>query len=427
MDYQKTVDFLYAKLPMFQKIGGAALKFNLNNIHLLMQRLSNPHKKVKTIHIAGTNGKGSSAHMVASVLQAAGYKTGLFTSPHLKSLTERMRINGQEIPQQEVITFVDEIIELIDEIKPSFFEITFAMAMQYFYRFKVDIAVIEVGMGGRLDSTNIIVPEICLITNISEDHQQYLGHSLAEIAVEKAGIFKPGVPIIISEKQEVVMDVFIEQARAMECELSFADQHICLEQASANRYNIIAGDKILLEGLQPDLKGPYQLPNIIGVVALILALRHKTTFAITDGALQTGLESVILNTGLKGRWQVLNEQPLVIADTGHNRAGIQQIADELARLEHNNLHIVWGMVNDKGGEELMQLLPKEAIYYFVEAYSPRAMAVTKLAKVAAELGLSGKVYPSVKTGYRAALEQALVDDMIFIGGSTFVVAEIDDL
>ena len=412
---------------MFQKTGGAALKFDLHNITALLARLGNPQQKLRFVHVAGTNGKGSSAHMLASVLQAAGYKTGLFTSPHLQSFTERIRINGREIAEEAVVGFVEEIMGLIDELEPSFFEITFAMAVHYFNRQQVDVAVVEVGMGGRLDSTNIILPEICLITNIGYDHQQFLGSTLPEIAAEKAGIIKPGVPVVISESQPAVAGVFVARASALGCELIFADRLLHLEQAAPDRYNVMAGHEVVLEGLKPDLKGPYQLANIIGVVATLRKLGEAAGFAITDEAIRAGLENVVANTGLKGRWQVLGTRPLVIADTGHNVAGIKMIVAELAKLAYTNLHIVWGMVNDKDAGEILALLPPTGNYYFVRADIPRAMPATELLAAAQDAGLPGRACTSVAEGYLAAKAAAGPDDLLFIGGSTFVVAEIDEL
>ncbi len=427
MNYRQTVDFLYTKLPMFQKTGGAALKFDLQNITTLLARLGNPHRQLRFIHVAGTNGKGSSAHMLASVLQQAGYSTGLFTSPHLQSFTERIRIDGHEITETAVVEFVAEIMPLIDELQPSFFEITFAMAVYYFSRQQVDVAVIEVGMGGRLDSTNVITPDICLITNIGYDHQQFLGTTLPQIAAEKAGIIKPGVPVVISEYQEEVANVFTEKAAALQSELLFADQHLRIEAAAEDRYTIISGERVLLEGLKPDLKGPYQLPNILGVVATLQKLNETNAFALDDGAIQQGLENVVATTGLKGRWQVLGHKPLVVADTGHNLAGVKTLTATLATLAYDRLHIVWGMVNDKEAGEILALLPPAASYYFVRAAIPRAMPTAGLLSAAAELSLSGKAYASVMDGYRAALAAAQPDDLVFVGGSTFVVAEIEDL
>ena len=428
MDYQQTLDFLYGQLPMFQRVGAAALKFNLDNIIKLMAALGNPHLKVKTIHVAGTNGKGSSSHMLASVLQEAGYKTGLHTSPHLKSFTERIRINGQEIEQEAVVSFVRTTMPLIEQIKPSFFEITFAMAMHYFAEVKVDIAIIEVGMGGRLDSTNIIHPQICLITNISMDHQQFLGNTLAEIAGEKAGIMKDGVPTVIAQTQPEIKHVFEEKAQSLGITLRFADSVYHLEHAADNRINVVKKDEgIKYEGLQLDLKGQYQFANLIGVLAVLEELHTVGYGNINDVAVAQGLANVVKNTGLKGRWQVMKAKPMVIADTGHNLAGVENNMHHLASLEFNKLHIVWGMVQDKDPHGVLKLLPKTASYYFVQATVPRAMDAHKLMELAATKGLIGEVYESVNAGYNDAVNKAAEEDLIFVGGSTFVVAELDDL
>jgi dihydrofolate synthase / folylpolyglutamate synthase len=427
MNYQQTLDFLYTRLPMYQRVGVAAMKYSLDNIIKLMDKLGNPQKKIKTIHIAGTNGKGSSSHMLSSVLQEAGYKTGLFTSPHLKSFTERIRINGGEISELEVVDLVAEIEALVDEVQPSFFELTFAMAIQHFYHEKVDFAVIEVGLGGRLDSTNIILPEISLITNISADHTQFLGTELPGIAREKAGIIKHGVPVVISEYQSEVAGVFIERADEMGSKLCFADSERHIEQAADDRSNVIGADGILLEGLKLDLKGAYQYHNCLGVLALLDELKRSSAINLSDEIIRRGLGNVVTNTGLKGRWQIINNRPITILDTGHNKSGIQVIIEELDCLKYEHLHIVWGMVDDKDIDEILTLLPKKAIYYFVEANVPRALDVNLLAQRATDIGLEGKLYPSVMTGYQTAAANALPEDLVFIGGSTFVLAEIDDL
>jgi dihydrofolate synthase / folylpolyglutamate synthase len=427
MNYQQTLDFLYTRLPMYQRVGPAAMKYSLDNTILLMDKLGNPQNKIKTIHVGGTNGKGSSAHMLASVLQTAGYKTGLFTSPHLKSFTERIRIDGREISELAVVDFVEEIEAMVDEIKPSFFELTFAMAMQYFHQEKIDYAVIEVGLGGRLDSTNVIIPEISLITNISADHIQFLGPDLPGIAGEKAGIIKSGVPVIISEYQPEVARVFVAKADEMGSKLRFADQEMSTEQAVDGRFNVITQDEILFEGLKLDLKGSYQYHNCLGVLALLAELRSWSDIRLDDDIIHQGLENVVTNTGLKGRWQILNTKPLTILDTGHNKSGIQVIIEELEQLQYERLHLVWGMVEDKVVGEIMELLPKDASYYFVQADVPRALAVKQLEQAATDIGLTGNSYPSVMSGYRAAMADASSNDLVFIGGSTFVVAEIENL
>lgn len=427
MDYRQTLDFLYTRLPMYQRVGAAAMKYSLDNITQLMEQLDNPHLKFRTIHVAGTNGKGSSAHMLSSILQTSGYKTGLYTSPHLKLFTERIKIDGQEIAELAVVDFVSEIETAVEEMQPSFFELTFAMAMQYFHRQEVDFAVIEVGLGGRLDSTNIIVPEICLITNISKDHTQFLGTELQQIAAEKAGIIKTSVPVIISEYQPEVAPVFINKANDFGAELIFADKILSFEQAAEDRINVVDANEVKYEGLLLDLKGSYQQHNVLGVLALIGQLDNRLNLNINDNNIRDGLENVIANTGLKGRWQILNDKPLTILDTGHNKSGIQVIIKEFNKLRFEQLHIVWGMVDDKDVNEILELMPRQASYYFVKADLPRAMPVDNLMQAATNLGLTGSSYASVMDGYRAALNSASTDDLVFVGGSTFVIAEIEDL
>jgi dihydrofolate synthase/folylpolyglutamate synthase len=428
MNYQETVEYLFSKLPMFQRIGAPAIKYNLDNITRLMEALGNPHKSTKTIHVAGTNGKGSSSHMIASVLQEAGFKTGLYTSPHLKSFTERIRVDGNEIEEEAVIKLVENYQELIEQIEPSFFEISFAMAMDYFRSCKVDYAVVEVGLGGRLDSTNIIDPEVCLITNISMDHQQFLGNDLPTIAGEKAGIIKPGVPVVISEHQtDEISDVFKNKAKKSKSIISFASTKYFTEQAADDRINVFKDNKLYLEGFKPDLMGEYQVANILGVIELFSQLDKNNSLKLSDSALRDGLENVVQNTGLKGRWQTLSKKPLTIADTGHNESAIREIIKMISRSKFDKLHMVWGMVNDKDVGDILDLLPKNAQYYFVKADVPRALSLDRLVKEAELVGLQGQTCSSVKTGYMAAKESAGSNDMIYIGGSTFVVAEIEDL
>ncbi len=424
MTYQQTLDYLYHNLPIFQRIGPAAYKVDLGNIVELMEAMGNPQHKFKTIHVAGTNGKGSSSHMLASILQVAGYKVGLYTSPHLKSFTERVRINGTEIAEQEVVVFVEEVKSIIEKIKPSFFEITVAMAFDYFAKNKVDIAIIEVGLGGRLDSTNIITPEVSLITNIGLDHQALLGNTLEQIAKEKAGIIKPAVPVIISQKQPEIIAVFEQKAKAVDTTLYFATDTYHIEQASTNRLNVLKNNEVFLEGLLPDLKGNYQLHNIPGVLASIEQLND---FNISEDEMKRGLENVVQNTKLKGRWQLLSENPLTICDTGHNVDGVKMIIEQLQNYDFKKLHIVWGMVEDKSIKEVLSLLPKDATYYFCAAEIPRALNAEVLRKEAANYDLKGDSFISVKSAIFRAQIEAEPNDFIFIGGSTFVVAEIDDL
>jgi len=424
MTYQETLTYLYNNLPMFQRVGPMAYKADLGNIIVLEEEIGNPHKQFKSIHVAGTNGKGSTSHMLASVLQEAGYNVGLYTSPHLKSFTERIRVNGQPIEEETIISFVDKFMPLIERVKPSFFEITVAMAFDYFAFKKVDIAIIEVGLGGRLDSTNIITPEVSVITNIGWDHQMLLGDTLPKIAFEKAGIIKHRVPVVISQKQKEVASVFEEKSAKENAPLTYASDVYTMEQASPDRFNVIRNNEIVLEGLKPDLKGDYQQFNIPGVFQVFDFLKG---FTLSEKAIRLGLENVIKNTGLKGRWQELSQFPTVICDTGHNEDGVRFIMNQLNSYSFNKLHIVWGMVADKSLKEVLDLLPKHAIYYFCKASIPRALDANELKQSALLVGLNGNSYNSVQLAVNAARENAKPDDLIFIGGSTFVVAEIDDL
>jgi dihydrofolate synthase/folylpolyglutamate synthase len=426
MDFKETMQFLYAALPMYQRIGAAAYKKDLGNIRLLCEALDSPQKKFRSIHVAGTNGKGSSAHMLAAVLQSAGYKTGLYTSPHLKSFTERIRVNGREIKQQEVIDFVDNLEQIISEINPSFFEITVAMAFNLFAKEQVDIAVIEVGLGGRLDSTNIIMPEVSLITNISLDHENMLGDSLPKIAGEKAGIIKKKVPVVIGERQPEIESVFVDRAEAMEAGLVFASDNYFIEQAPAGRLNVISGKEVFLEGLKLDVKGDYQRANLPGVLAVIDILNHRG-FPLSEVSIMAGLANVTELTGLKGRWQILGNKPLVVADTGHNEAGIKVILEQICSVSHDKLFMILGAVNDKSFVTILSLLPANATYFFCEAAIPRAMDADLLAQQAGEYGLRGSVIKDVNQALQQARDQASAEDMIFIGGSTFIVAELLEL
>lgn len=409
---------------MFQRIGPAAYKVDLGNIVELMRAMDNPENDFKSIHVAGTNGKGSSSHMLASILQEAGYKVGLYTSPHLKTFTERVKINGEDIGEGEVVEFVERVRPLIEKISPSFFEITVALAFDHFSKNKVDIAIIEVGLGGRLDSTNIITPEVSLITNIGLDHQSLLGDTMEKIAIEKAGIIKKEVPVVISQKQPLIEHIFIDKARTEGTSITFADMNYIIEQANEERCNVILKNKIVIEGLKLDLKGTYQQYNLPGVLQTIDLLDG---FNITSEQIRAGLERVISNTGLKGRWQILGSNPTIICDTGHNVDGVRMIIDQLNSYSYNRLHIVWGMVEDKSLDEVLALLPKEATYYFCAADIPRALGENILKSNAGGAGLLGDSYKSVKLAIDQAKRNADLKDLIFIGGSTFVVAEIENL
>ncbi len=409
---------------MFQRLGGAAYRKDLTNTIKLCAALNNPQNSFKTIHVAGTNGKGSTSHMLASVLQSAGYKTGLYTSPHLKSFTERIRINGEEIHEQFVVNFVNQLEPLIQELKPSFFEITVAMAFQYFANEQVDVAVIEVGMGGRLDSTNVITPEVSVITNIGYDHAEFLGDTLELIAIEKAGIIKSSVPVVISERQESLLPVFEKIVQEKNSPLYFGDVYKATRKN--NRYTVYHETDIFLDAIDIPLLGNYQLKNIPGVLMVLDALRNHG-FEISKNQIRHGLENVIAQTRLKGRWQILSENPWVICDTGHNMEGIQIVVDQLIAMPHQQLHVVMGVVKDKDIDSILKLWPAEAKYYFCEAEIPRALSADILCEKAAAVGLKGIVVKDVKEALAAARANAQPEDLIFIGGSTFVVAEIENL
>lgn len=433
MNYQETLDYLFHALPMFQRVGASAFKKDLHHTIELCNHLGNPETKFKSIHIAGTNGKGSTSHTLAAVLQSASYKTGLYTSPHLKSFTERIRIDGKEISENAVVQFVKENKEFLDELKPSFFEMTVGMAFWYFVQEKVDIAVIEVGMGGKYDSTNLVTPELCIITNIGWDHVQFLGDTLPAIAGEKAGIIKHHVPVIISQTQEETSSVFKGKAAEMQAPIVFADQVWKVEKRKEierieNRR--LATFEVENEGnireVEFGLLGDYQRFNLPGILEGVSQLR-KQGWKISDENLKTGLAKVTALTGLKGRWQILAEKPLTICDTGHNEPGIKEILDQLKTYSFNQLWMVVGMVQDKDISKILALLPKEARYIFCQAQIPRALPADQLAAKASEVGLNGKVIPNVNEAYNFARKNAGQDDLIFVGGSTFVVAEIEDL
>jgi dihydrofolate synthase / folylpolyglutamate synthase len=424
--YPDALQYLYDNLPMFQRVGAVAYKKDLANTIKLCEVLGDPHKKFRSIHVAGTNGKGSTSHMLASVLQEAGYKTGLYTSPHLKAFTERIKINDEEISQQFVIDFVNKIHPVINEVQPSFFEITVAMAFHYFASQHIDVAVIEVGLGGRLDSTNIISPVISVITNIGWDHKDILGDSLEKIASEKAGIIKHRTPVVVSERQTDLEEIFIATAASKNAAIYFASDEYKVEARPSGKVNVYKYADLILSNLDLPLKGIYQHKNLPGVLKTIDVL-NKNRFHVTLPQLQGGLERVIFNTGLKGRWQTLAEKPLVICDTGHNIDGIREIVKQISCMQFKHLHFVLGMVKDKDIQAVLALLPKQATYYFCNAKLPRALAAAALAEKAQISGLRGVVIPDVNEAKRMALKNASEDDLVFIGGSTFVVAEIEEL
>ncbi len=430
MSYQETLDYLYSQLPMFQRIGPAAYKASLDNILALSHHLGHPEKSFRSIHIAGTNGKGSVAHMMASVMQEQGYKTGLATSPHLKDFRERIKVNGDLIPKSEVIRFVSEHKTLFERIKPSFFEMTMAMTFDWFARQKTDIAVIETGMGGRLDSSNIITPELSVITNIGYDHAQFLGHELPLIAKEKAGIIKPGVPVIIGKRQPEVQEVFDRTAARLKAPLSMAGD---LFAVMDHRTEVKNGSPCLwvstlhrgnLSGYCLGLHGLYQLDNMITVLASFDVLNRSGKLLVGNDAIRRGLLHVVKNTGLKGRWQRIGKRPLIICDAGHNEDGIKQAMQQLAGIPRNKLLVVFGMVDDKNRAAILKQLSAEASYYFCKPHVPRGLDAKMLAKDASIRGLCGKVYDSVAEALNAAKKDASANDLIFVGGSTFVVAEV---
>ncbi|WP_066224342.1 bifunctional folylpolyglutamate synthase/dihydrofolate synthase [Formosa haliotis] len=404
MTYQETVQWMFTQLPMYQRQGESAFKKDLTNTLKLAEHLNHPERHFKTIHVAGTNGKGSTSHMLASVLQEAGYKVGLYTSPHLKDFRERIRINGIEVSEDFVTEFIALNKTFFTTQNLSFFEMTVGMAFDNFNKQQVDIAVIEVGLGGRIDSTNIITPEVSVITNIGLDHTQFLGTTLEEIASEKGGIIKPGVPVVIGETHRETEAVFRKIAKGKSSNILFADQAIRQIPIS-------------------DLKGIYQAKNIKTVLQTVDVLR-ELGYTITEDSVKQGLLFVTKNTGLKGRWQVLREHPKVVCDTGHNKEGLLEVMKQLQNEDYNGLHMVFGVVNDKDVPSILPLLPKEAIYYFCKPDVPRGMDSEVLKTYFLEEGFNGSSYNSVNEAYKAALKDAKKDDFIYIGGSTFVVAEI---
>ncbi len=429
MDYKQTIEFLYDQLPVYQRDGAPAYKNNLNNTIELDNYFGNPHQNFKTIHIAGTNGKGSVSHMLASVLIQSGFNVGLYTSPHLKDFRERITINGQLISKDFVTSFVDQHKDIIEKIKPSFFELTVAMAFDYFNKQAVDIAVIETGMGGRLDSTNIIKPLVSIITNIGFDHVKFLGNTLKQIATEKAGIIKPDTPVIIGEHDPETAPVFKQIADQLYAPIIFADKRFFISNHNIDKNHQSFFAKNEQSGttfeITLDLLGIYQKQNAITVLAALDFLTPK--LKLNKKNIIEGLTQVVKNTGFKGRWQILNQQPLTICDTGHNAHGIKQVVQQLELYNYNNLHFVIGAVNDKDIDQILKLLPKNAIYYFTKASIPRALDQNILKQKAAVYNLTGNSYPTVEIAVNQAKKAATNNDLIFIGGSTFIVAEIPEL
>lgn len=431
MNYRQTLDFLFSMLPMYQRIGAAAYKADILNTELLCKAAGNPYKKFPSVHIAGTNGKGSVSHLLASILQTKGLKTGLYTSPHLIDFRERIRINGEMIPENKVISFVEKYKNIIEEIKPSFFEMSFVMAIEYFASQNVDIAIIETGMGGRLDSTNVITPILSIITNIDYDHTQFLGNTLEKIAFEKAGIIKQNVSVVIGESNNKTDKVFLDKANLSMSKIIFADKLFSVKLKDddfVSSYNSVyqvfkKGEVYIKNNIKSPLKGFYQSKNLKTLLCSVEEL-NNLGYEITDDILLKGIENVKTNTGLRGRWEIISNKPLIVCDTAHNKAGITEIVTQLKSLKKEKIHFILGVVNDKDLESILKLLPKEeAIYYYCKANIPRGLDSSILAVKAKNFGLKGSVFNSVKEAAKKAIENASENDVVFIGGSTFVVAD----
>ena len=400
MNYNQTLAWLLKRLPMYQRVGTPAMRLGLDQMNRLSAALGNPHRSLKCIHIAGTNGKGSTAHMLASVLQTAGYTVGLYTSPHLKDFRERIKINGQPIDKENVVDFVNQHLEKFEAGNYSFFEATVGMAFSSFAQAQVDVAIIEVGLGGRLDATNIITPILSVITHISKDHQQFLGHTIEAIAVEKAGIIKEKVPVVLGQNEKTVKKVILEKAKSTSSTVFFANQ---------------------TESYTTDLLGDYQKENL---ATAYMAIQALTEFDINENHIREGLQAVTKNTGLQGRWEILEDSPMVIADVAHNEAGIRAVMNQLKSMTYDQLHIVFGMVEDKEFDQIRQQLPKDATYYFCSPKVVRAKAVDQLFSEASRFGYNGKPHDSVSDALEDAKKMASLSDIILVCGSLFVVAEV---
>jgi dihydrofolate synthase / folylpolyglutamate synthase len=427
MTYQQTLDYLYHTLPMFSRMGSAAFKKDLTNTQALCTHLDNPQQLFKTFHVGGTNGKGSVSHMLAAILQTAGYKTGLYTSPHLLDFRERIKVDGTMAPEAFVVHFVEKHKTFIEAIKPSFFEITVAMAFQYFAEQQVDVAIIEVGLGGRLDSTNIISPELAVITNISWDHMNMLGDTLQKIAVEKAGIIKKGIPVIIGERQAESASVFETTAAEKNAPLYFASDRFSVSEFNieTDRLQVTVQDIQYgdLKKFELDLAGIYQTKNISTVLQAVEIAKQKG-IVLPDAAIEHGLRNTKKLTGLHGRWEVVLQNPTVVLEVAHNKAGIQQMLEHLQHIAYQQLHIIMGFVKDKEVEGVLQLLPKNATFYFTHAHIPRALDAIALQEKAAAFELKGDCYDDVNNALRQALANASEKDLIIVCGSIFLVAEV---
>ena len=428
MDYPETLQYLFTRLPMYSRIGAAAYRKDLVNTIRLCEFIGNPQDKFRSVHVAGTNGKGSTSHMLASIFQVAGYKTGLYTSPHLKDFRERIRVNGEMIRKDFVTDFIQRIQPLSEEIDPSFFEVTVAMAFEYFVQEKVDIAIVEVGLGGRLDSTNIITPEISVITNIGYDHMNMLGNTLPEIAGEKAGIIKDGVAVVVGEHHPETAPVFEQRAKEKDAPLSYADRQRFVAEWTYEQHLLVAevttppGNE--KEYYHLDLAGIYQAKNLLTVLEAVHLLKGKG-WNLEHRHVQQALKEVRKLTGLHGRWETIHEHPSIVLDVAHNEDGILQLLRQIEITDHEKLRIVFGMVKDKETDKVLSLLPRQAIYYFTRAQIPRAMPEDQLAELAGEKGLNGLHYSTVMDALRAAKSHAHQRDLVIVCGSVFIVGEVD--
>lgn len=423
MNYQETLNYLYNSAPVFEHVGAVAYKEGLQNTLALDKHFNHPHTNFKTIHIAGTNGKGSCSHSLASILQEAGYKVGLYTSPHLVDFRERIRVNGQCISKERVVKFVEDERKFFEPLHPSFFELTTALAFKYFDEQKVDIAIIEVGLGGRLDCTNIISPILSIITNISFDHTQFLGDTLAKIAAEKAGIIKKGVPVIIGEANEETRPVFQSKANEVNSDIVFAEDNAIVTSSSpmadgGRRYNLSNNSTLIGE-----LSGDYQERNMNTILCACNILKQMNIIK-NDDVIAKGLTNICKNTGLLGRWQTIQNNPTVVCDTGHNVGGWNYLAPQIKRQQYNQLRIVFGMVDDKDINSVMYLLPKNAIYYWTQAESKRAIKAERVAEIAIKHDLRGEIFDNIEVAYTKALQDSNKDDFVFVGGSSYIVADL---
>lgn len=423
MNYEETLDYLYNSAPLFQHIGKDAYKEGLENTYLLDEHFNHPHRNFRTIHVAGTNGKGSCSHTLAAILQSAGYKTGLYTSPHLIDFRERIRINGIPVSKEFVVDFVEKHRDFFEPLHPSFFELTTAMAFHYFARQQVDVAIIEVGLGGRLDCTNIIRPDLCVITNISFDHTQFLGNTLAKIAGEKAGIIKEGIPVVIGETTPETKPVFSGRAKEVNAPILFSEEEQLLLESTVNEKGKRIYQTTDYKDLEGELGGLCQIKNTNTLLSSIRQLQQRG-YRLTEQDVRKGFSQVCKLTGLMGRWQKLEESPTLVCDTGHNVGGISYIAEQLSNQKYERLHIVIGMVNDKDISGVLAMLPQDAVYYFTKASVKRALPEKELQHLAQTSGLQGETYPDVQAAVTAAKEKAGAKDFIFVGGSSFIVADL---